>query len=831
MGRYYILILSLIILITSESNAQWLNNLKNSGFQQLAADSIPSDLPILTVDILDNPSPYYLFLGSIANTPSGNIYGNYLMVMDSLCNPFVYKKVGMDLAKFPLNFMQAANGNLVHIEKTPKLTTMYVSDTTLNRIDSLPNKITTIIQGYFELLPNGNYLVDHIADIIPMDFSLIFEGGEPNGTLQSSTIYEYDKNKNVVFCWRAPDYIPITETYTDSLVSNVPYVHINNVEQDFDGNYLVSSRHLSSIFKINRMTGDIMWKLGGKHNEFTFIDEHEENAPNYFSFQHDIRRLPNGNISLFDNGTQHNPKYSRAVEYKLDEVNKTATLVWEYRNTPDIYAVAQGSVQKQPNGNVLIFWGDAALSGGIAVTEVKPDNTKALELRFPKGYKSLRVVKYPLAWSEPSADVSKEVLQGNTYEFKKDDENTCVTMKITNLVESFYPTINVEKYDFSPQNPDFEDPIAPMVKDKRIVIGLSSIISYEAEIRFNSQCLGINYQPEKYVVYSRYLAGQDKFSQIPTTFDTETGDYVINTSKLGEFVLAVPQAVSAPLIVSLSTPLNAAKTNKTKATKFTWNPRGYFTHSQLQIALDDQFTNMVLDSILIGLPEASISNLSADNNHFWRVRSIIADSSGEWSEVRSFNPSDPYILVTVPNGGEKWEKDSVVKIIRWEKNIDDLVRIELMKNDDVVLMIKDSLSCPTGAYGWKIPSSVEIDSTYKIRVTSLKDAGLSTISGNVFSIIDDITSIDEVDSEKLFLGISPNPATDNIVLSIPEKAGTDFNISIFNSYGNEIMRFDRQELSLKGSLNISTKSLSSGVYYCTLNLGSNRITTSFVIIK
>jgi hypothetical protein len=623
-----------------------------------------------------------------------------------------------------------------------------------------------MIQGYFELLPNGNFLVDHIADIIPMDFSLIFEGGEPNGTLQSSTIYEYDKNKNVVFCWRSPDYIPITDTYTDSLVSNVPYVHINNVVQDFDGNFLVSSRHLSSIFKINRMTGDIMWMLGGKQNEFTFINEHEENAPNYFSFQHDIRRLPNGNISLFDNGTQHSPKYSRAVEYQLDEVNKTATLVWEYRNTPDIYAVAQGSAQRQPNGNVLIFWGDAALSGGIAVTEVKPDNTKALELRFPKGYKSLRVVKYPLAWSEPSADVLKEVLQDNVYEFKKNEQNTCVTMKINNLVESFYPNINVKKYDFSPLNPDFEEPIAPMVKDKRIVVELTSIVSYEAEIRFNAECLGINYQPEKYVVYSRYNAGQEKFSQIPTTFDVETGDYVINTSKSGEFILAVPQEETTPSAVMLSLPLNNAKINKTKAAKFSWNPRGYFTHSQMQIALDDQFTNMILDTLMTGQTGATINSLSADIKHYWRVRSLIVNSNGEWSEVRSFTPSDPFILVTVPNGGEKWEKDSIVKIIRWKKNIDDLVRIELMKNDASVMIIKDSLSCPTGAWGWKIQSTVDIDSTYKIRVTSVKDAGLSTVSANVFSIIDDITSVDGADTEELQLAVFPNPASDYIDLHL-----------------------------------------------------------------
>ena len=117
-------------------------------------------------------------------------------------------------------------------------------------------------------------------------------------------------------------------------------------------------RHLSSIVKINRKTGDVMWILGGKQNEFTFINEHGENAPTYFSYQHDISVLPNGNFTLFDNGEQHSPNYSRGVEYKLDVPNKTATLVWEYRHLPnDIYAAAMGSVERLPNGNYIVGWG------------------------------------------------------------------------------------------------------------------------------------------------------------------------------------------------------------------------------------------------------------------------------------------------------------------------------------------------------------------------------------------------------------------------------------------------------------------------------------------
>ena len=70
-------------------------------------------------------------------------------------------------------------------------------------------------------------------------------------------------------------------------------------------------RHLSSIIKIDRATGNVGWVLGGKENQFTFVNENEANSPNYFSYQHDARILPNGDLTLFDNGNQHTPNLDK----------------------------------------------------------------------------------------------------------------------------------------------------------------------------------------------------------------------------------------------------------------------------------------------------------------------------------------------------------------------------------------------------------------------------------------------------------------------------------------------------------------------------------------
>jgi hypothetical protein len=57
-----------------------------------------------------------------------------------------------------------------------------------------------------------------------------------------------------------------------------------------------------------------MWRFGGKRNQFTYVND-PLGGPSY---QHDIRVLPNGNITLMDNGNFHTPSLSRAVEYHFD---------------------------------------------------------------------------------------------------------------------------------------------------------------------------------------------------------------------------------------------------------------------------------------------------------------------------------------------------------------------------------------------------------------------------------------------------------------------------------------------------------------------------------
>lgn len=98
--------------------------------------------------------------------------------------------------------------------------------------------------------------------------------------------------------------------------------------------------------------------------------------------QHALNILPNGNLLLFDNGLRRNfdpkPTYSRAVEYKINEANRTITQVWQYgkeRGT-EMFSPITSDVDALPNGNRLITSGNIRASG-------KPGHGKMVEVTYP----------------------------------------------------------------------------------------------------------------------------------------------------------------------------------------------------------------------------------------------------------------------------------------------------------------------------------------------------------------------------------------------------------------------------------------------------------------
>jgi hypothetical protein len=211
----------------------------------------------------------------------------------------------------------------------------------------------------------------------------------------------------VVFEWRCWDNFNIQDAVHENLqAASIDYIHMNSIAIDYDGNIVISSRHLSEVTKINRKTGKIMWRLGGAHNQFRFV-----NDAYGISYQHDARPVPGkpNQYTVFDDGNYHSPSFSRAVEFKIDTVAMTATKAWEYRHKPDYYTGWMGNVQRLENGNTFIDWADGPLPKANEVTPAGDNVYEAnLELQTPC-YRAFRfdwesVLKAPYLVAEPYSD-------------------------------------------------------------------------------------------------------------------------------------------------------------------------------------------------------------------------------------------------------------------------------------------------------------------------------------------------------------------------------------------------------------------------------------------
>ncbi|MCB9230680.1 MAG: aryl-sulfate sulfotransferase [Bacteroidia bacterium] len=235
-------------------------------------------------------------------------------------------------------------------------TIYYVLDSNFNFLDSLENSPGISPDGHeLQILANGNYLIGG-ATTDTFDLSGDTINGIPasaNTVALAYVVEEFTPAHNLVFQWSSNDYINPLEGYGqygyDS--TNYDYCHGNAICEDTDGNFLVSFRHLNAVYKIDRNSGGIIWKLGGKSSDFIFPFDAG------FSGQHDIRRLPNGNITLFDNGNTHTPQNSRAIEYQLNLTNYTANRVWSYKHTPPYYGRAMGNHQTTDQRYHLVNYG------------------------------------------------------------------------------------------------------------------------------------------------------------------------------------------------------------------------------------------------------------------------------------------------------------------------------------------------------------------------------------------------------------------------------------------------------------------------------------------
>lgn len=221
---------------------------------------------------------------------------------------------------------------------------------------------------------------------LPGDLSGI--GGAADGLVVDSYANELDiASGTMLRRWRSLDHVPITDSYAPpprTPEQSYDYFHINSIDVAPDGHLLLSARNTCALYKVHRVTGEVIWTLGGKSSSFDV-------APDaVFAFQHEAVFENPRTIRLFDNGSdgQTTLHPTRVVWLRIDERRMTVSLA----NSVSIPGIAQatglGSSQRLPNGNVFVCWGRTP-----RLSEFSPRGDLLFDATLPSP--CYRAFKYP----------------------------------------------------------------------------------------------------------------------------------------------------------------------------------------------------------------------------------------------------------------------------------------------------------------------------------------------------------------------------------------------------------------------------------------------------
>ena len=344
--------------------------------------SVPADFPRININVNNNPDSGYIFL----DNRGGNGHP-YNVIFDNTGSPIWYRRMPDERRDMKVQ----KNGVLTMLARD--------NGNHFNGFDTNYHLIKTYWadNGYgvdeheLQVLPNGHYFLVALRGET-VDMTRFIPSGNPSAGVAEQCIQEFTAQDELIFQWRALDHFDIRDqgAFIDISGSGFDFPHFNAIDVDTDGNLVVSSRSLSEVTKINRTTGEFIWRLGGNKNQMTFINDPLQGPRN----QHAIRSSGTNRYTLFDNGDLHNPSVSRGVEYVVDPVALTATVVWQYPKVPtsDYFSFYMGDVQRLPNGNTLINW---AIGNLPKLTEVRPDGTKAFEMNWVDGFEAYRVWRCP----------------------------------------------------------------------------------------------------------------------------------------------------------------------------------------------------------------------------------------------------------------------------------------------------------------------------------------------------------------------------------------------------------------------------------------------------
>ena len=266
-------------------------------------------------------------------------------------------------------------------------TTAYIADRHYNVIATVNagNGLTLDIHE-FHLTREGTALVP-IYRTVPYDLSAF--GGPASGKVTEGVVQEIDiATGHVIFEWHSLDHVGLDESHAP--VPTTPdaawdYFHLNAVSVDEDGNLLIDARNAWAAYRLDRRSGNVIWRLAGKKSDFTLGPDVQ------FAWQHNPTVADDhGLIRIFDNEASPTVlPYSRVIWVRHDDKRKTLTLERWFKHPDGLSAGSQGNSEALDGYHTFVGWGQLP-----RFSEFDRNSNLIFDAALPTGYNSYRAWRY-----------------------------------------------------------------------------------------------------------------------------------------------------------------------------------------------------------------------------------------------------------------------------------------------------------------------------------------------------------------------------------------------------------------------------------------------------
>lgn len=354
---------------------------------KLTATTFPGQTPQPGVEMIDEIGPV---LPLVATDLSGNVIwayvpptplpqGVFVQAPKMLPNGDILMAIGANSAD-PISdpsALTAQTPNLIREIDLAGDTVKEISIADINQKLTAANYHVQLLTLHHDVtvLPNGHWLV--LGNVLK---SVVLTGQTTPTQVLGDVIVDLDTNLNPVWVWNEFNHLDVNRHPW-----NFPdWTHTNAiVYSKDDGNILVSMRHQNWVVKVDYNngagTGNVLWRLG-PDGDFTL--QGGTNPTDWFYAQHGpsfTTRNTTGifGLTLMDNGNdrlspvqfaaQANPAepvdatcgtagapacYSTVPIFQINEVTKTATLIFHKVVAPDLFNVFGGNAEVLANGDV-----------------------------------------------------------------------------------------------------------------------------------------------------------------------------------------------------------------------------------------------------------------------------------------------------------------------------------------------------------------------------------------------------------------------------------------------------------------------------------------------